>query len=519
MKKIYSFIKTGLILSVAALSFAACSEDFMDEINRDLSVSTNCDAKFIIPDLELRTAQNIIGGDFNTYFGSYVEYWAGTHNQLFKAENRDAEVRVASTYNNNWATIYENIRNGKLIVAKCADDAEGTDAGDAGARGIGEILLAYNLAVATDVFGDTPYTQVGDAATYPYPEADTQESIYKEVFNLLDAGIKDVTSGGNTVGQYDLIFGGNTQRWVEFANGLKARYTMRLINRSGSKSADYGKVIEYVDASFKSAATQASMSYDGSNQNPVFDFEWSRDGISSCTSMYNKLIARNDPRAERVYWDSYSWEHYSSEDVLELLAPTGDVEECQYVYAYDAWFFAEVAPVHFLSYHELQFLKAEAQVRLGQTDAAKETLKGAVVAAFDNYEVNVAAALAAPSVNAYGGIEEPDSDPFTATDAEAYFDSEVSSLFDADPLKETMIQKYIGLWGANGETVETYADIRRFMAEGKGAIYGLVNPGKFPLRCPYGQDDVVANPNIAKIYTDAGNYVFSENVWWAGGNR
>ena len=66
MKKIYSFIKTGLILSVAALSFAACSEDFMDEINRDLSVSTNCDAKFIIPDLELRTAQNIIGGDFNT---------------------------------------------------------------------------------------------------------------------------------------------------------------------------------------------------------------------------------------------------------------------------------------------------------------------------------------------------------------------------------------------------------------------------------------------------------------------
>ena len=32
MKKIYSFIKTGLILSVAALSFAACSEDFMDEI-------------------------------------------------------------------------------------------------------------------------------------------------------------------------------------------------------------------------------------------------------------------------------------------------------------------------------------------------------------------------------------------------------------------------------------------------------------------------------------------------------
>ena len=81
-----------------------------------------------------------------------------------------------------------------------------------------------------------------------------------------------------------------------------------------------------------------------------------------------------------------------------------------------------------------------------------------------------------------------------------------------------MIQKYIGLWGANGEAVETYADIRRLKAEGKD-VYGLVNPGKFPLRAPYGQDDVVANPNITKIYTDAGNYVFSEPVWWAGGSR
>ena len=82
-----------------------------------------------------------------------------------------------------------------------------------------------------------------------------------------------------------------------------------------------------------------------------------------------------------------------------------------------------------------------------------------------------------------------------------------------------MIQKYLGFWGANGETVETYADIRRIKAEGKGDIYGLINKGKFPLRCPYGQDDIVANPNITAVYTDAGNYVFSENVWWAGGNR
>ena len=81
-----------------------------------------------------------------------------------------------------------------------------------------------------------------------------------------------------------------------------------------------------------------------------------------------------------------------------------------------------------------------------------------------------------------------------------------------------MIQKYIGLWGANGESLETYADIRRLKAEGKD-FYELINPGKFPLRCPYGNDDVVSNPNISPLYTDQGNYIFTENVWWAGGSR
>ena len=438
--------------------------------------------------------------------------------QLFKAEMRDAEVRLASTFNNNWGTIYENIRNAKIVIAKCADDAEGKDAGDAFVRGIGEVMLAYNLAVATDVYGDTPYTEVGDVEKYPYPQAESQESIYKAIFELLDAAIADFGNGSNTLGSYDLIYNGNIGNWVKFANGLKARYTMRLLNRSSSKDADLQKVVSLVDASFASPAEQASMAYDNGNQNPVFDFQWSRDGISSCTSMYNTLMARQDPRVDRAYWHSGAWVHLPSGAVEDYLAPTGEPTESQYVYMYDIFTFAEVAPVHYLSYHELQFLKAEALVRLGKTAEAKDVLKGAIEAAFENFEVSVQAAMNAPSINAYGGLDPADENAMTAEVADAYFTDSVEALFDADPLKETLMQKYIGLWGANGETVETYADIRRIKAEGKN-IYELENPGKFPLRAAYGQDDVVANPNIKKLYTNGGEYVFTENVWWAGGTR
>ena len=521
MKKIYRLLTSSFILSVLALSFSACSEDYMDKINEDKDSAKEAATRFILPDLMLRTAQNIIGGDFNTYIGSYVEYWAGTHNQLYRAENRAAEVRLASTFNNGWGDLFTLIRNAKIAIDKSrTEDPEAVQA-----RAIAETMLAYIISEGTDLFGDIPYTDVGNAWETPYPSADSQESIYKEVFRLLDDAAASFATKPASVGGQDFIYGGDNDAWIKFINGLKARYMMRLLNRSSSKDADLKKVIDYVDASFASAEDQASMFYDGTNnQNPMFDFEWSRKAISSCTSMWGKLNERNDPRIDRVYWDPSTWKHYDGVTVETKLAPTGNTIETQGKYPYDVFALAEKAPIHFLSYYELLFLKAEAQARLGQTDAAKESLLEAMKASFVNMENNISAALSAPSVLAATdgkGIEaiavlKPEE---SEAMAEAYFEDSVEALFDADPLKEIMIQKYIGLWGSNGEAVETYADIRRFKAEGKGDIYGLINSGKFPLRCPYGNDDVTANPNIEKLFTDAGNYIFTENVWWAGGSR
>ena len=488
----------------------------MDEINKDTSSPLNVNAKFLIPDIEVRTAQNIIGGDFNTYFGAYVEHWVGTHNQLYQAEIRGAEVRVSSTFNNTWGTVYENIRNAKIVVSKCSEG--GAEEGDELTKAVGEILLAYNVAAATDIYGDAPYSQVGDFTTYPAPSTDKQSDIYNDVFKLLDDAIASLDGASNTLGSYDILYGGDASKWKKFAQGLKARYTMRLILKSSNKEADYKKVIDCVDASFASAGEQASLSiYDGlSAQNPLFDFEWSRDGISSSTSMYSKLMARKDPRAERIYYDPSSWTFYSAEEAKDYLAPNGKPVESQYEYCYDAFFFAEVAPVHFLSYHELLFLKAEAQCRLGED--AEATLKKAVEAAFVNFENNVQAAQNAPTVVGYGGLDPLPGDALDAESADNYFENEVAPLFAANPFKEIMTQKYIAFWGANGESVETYNDVRRLKAENKD-IYEFANDGKFPLRAAYGNDDVVNNPNISQLYTDAGNYVFTENVWWAGGTR
>ena len=77
---------------------------------------------------------------------------------------------------------------------------------------------------------------------------------------------------------------------------------MRLLARSTAKNADLQSVIDNVNLSFTSAANQAAFSiYDAANLNPLFDFQWSRDGLAASESMSQKLIERNDPRLRRVF--------------------------------------------------------------------------------------------------------------------------------------------------------------------------------------------------------------------------
>ena len=82
-----------------------------------------------------------------------------------------------------------------------------------------------------------------------------------------------------------------------------------------------------------------------------------------------------------------------------------------------------------------------------------------------------------------------------------------------------MVQKYLGFF--EEEAVEAYNDLRRLRAMGEDFIV-LDNPlnssNKFPLRFTYGSSDVTTNVNVREAYGD-GNYVYTENVWWAGGTR
>ena len=301
------------------------------------------------------------------------------------------------------------------------------------------------------------------------------------------------------------------------------KYMNADIDMLGVNNRNLGTFHTDVNNSFKSAAEECKLTiYDGDSQvNPLWGFSYSRNSLAASESLIEKFATRNDPRAPRsfiqpdpsgnvVYGGGAN--QATTIDAINV-APNGTPQELQNNYGMSMASWAMTAPTQLISYHEVKFLEAEALCRLGgRVDEAKAALKDAVIAAFANLENTVADAAR----NWLGGKADFLGDAV----AEAYFDNEVAPLFAANPLKETMVQKYLAFFGASGESLEAYNDYRRM----KGANENLVelknplNSNKFPLRFGYGADDVLANVAIKEAFGD-GQYVYSEPVWWAGGSR
>lgn len=532
MKAINSNIwKCILFAALGFTALASCSEDAMDRVNEDNDHTTSAPAKFVLADVITSTAFSNVGGDLNTYFSVYTEHTVGVDNQLYNAEIRNGEPSVASTFNNVWENLYSTLKNARIVILTASDEV----AANYTTRGIAEVLTAINSALITDAFGDTPYSQAAlpqlkdGKPQYMAPNVDTQEAIYQAIMKSLDDAIVDLPKGDakDKVGSYDFIYKGDGAKWIKLAYGLKARYTMRLLARSKNREADLQKVLEYVDKSFKSIDDQAAYAiYDANNLNPLFGFQWSRDGLAASKSYSDKLIERKDPRLRRFF--CIGQDHLpkgskrvtiqikGADDPAFLMAENGTATSIKYHYNVPIFFYAQVCPTLLMSYHELLFLKAEALARLNKTAEAEAALKEAVVAAIANAEMGLKGAFKAPTVAGYGGIEET-TEAITEKEAEEYFDKNVKPLFTANPLREVMIQKYLAMLGAFGESTECYNDIRRMKAL-KEDFVKLSNPKPFPLRAPYGDSDVLANPKVKKAYGN-GQYVYSDPVWWAGGNR
>lgn len=481
MKQI-KYIVAGFL---GMLTLQSCSEDTMDDINNNQNDPGYVESRFILTDVMNATAFSVTGSDLSFYTGIYAELHAGVDNQMYRAQTRQGEPQLSTTYNNSWNTLYRQLAPLKEVIEKCSEG--GTEAGNYETLGIAQVLYAYNLAVLTDLFGDVPLKEAMQPGVIFQPKIDSQEYVYSVIFENLKEGIVNLNKSSDftKVGNQDVIFKGNLDSWEKAANGLLARYTMRLSLRK----PDYQKVIDYVDASFKKYPEVPLEEFVLRNDgvpNPFWRFHNDRGYLGVIDSFYELMVSNDtlDVRTEKFFT--------VNKDTIVVAFDSNAPKEGASLYS-TSGMMSQKNPIYMLGYHELLFLKAEAQARLGLDTQALATLKEAVVATFTKDQVIK--------------FTEKEANAYTAT-----FDG----LAGRDLLKKIMNEKHISFY--ENEGIEAYNDIRRLQAMGDGDLIKLNNPGKFPKRLTYGASDVAANSHIKAAFGD-GTYVYTEDVWWAGGTR
>lgn len=244
ISKKYSFAFVGMLML-----FISC-DDYLD-INTNPNNPTDAPLSGLMVNSTFESAQNVYRmGSITSY---YVQYLASPN----PASSSDVMDEVS--HGNTWLNLYNVMTDLSDMIAK----AEETDANHY--QGAGQILMALNLGMAVDAFGNVPYSEALDFQTIT-PAYDSAEELYGEIFNLLDSGIANLSrETTNSIGGDDFIYGGDEEKWVKFGNMLKARYLNHLSNTSGY---DPASVLAALDQGFESSADDAQVEYFEEEFNP-----------------------------------------------------------------------------------------------------------------------------------------------------------------------------------------------------------------------------------------------------------
>lgn len=322
----------------------------------------------------------------------YVRNSAGFISQhissaLGTADDSHIEVRFAQS----WTTMYlTGMTNANILINKANELSSPHYAG------IGKILLAYNLNLATTAWENIPFTQAFNIETLK-PEYDTQESIYAKINTLLDEAVADLdkTSTKTPSSTDDLAYGGNRTKWKAAAKALKARVVMQA-SYKGATTAATNALAALSTAAMTTNADDLQLVYNTRNLNP-----WHSNvalanvtGNSSVRHSQQFVDAMNgttygvfDPRMPivggRLAANSKATTWLGSENGAGFGVGNTDFDA-------NSWHSKAASPIQFITFAEQKFIQAEAEfLKNGGTTTSKGTTAAGYQAYLDGIKANM----------------------------------------------------------------------------------------------------------------------------------
>ena len=478
-----NYIKLFLIAIVSSTMFTACTKDF-EEINTNTNNPESVEPQFLL------TNVISVSSDLNAY------------NQSFRQSNYLAQFAASIEFeridryemgsnSEYWDAIFGLLSDIQSIKA--------SETSNEAYNAVGDIMESYLFSQLTDLWGDVPYTEALGALERQFsPKYDTQESIYTDSETGIIAVLNNaavVLENSNATIQGDVLFNGDLDKWVKFANSLQVRYLVRISKRTTDFSAlqalaDSGNLMQSNDDNAVVPYLSAAP-----NQFPLFN---AASGIYNehcmTETVENVLKTWDDPRMQVLYkatgatqnndtpaynglLNGQSASTISSSGIdLNNISLFGSIFRDQ----------ADGVDAQYMQYSETQFALAEAVVKGFISGDANTYYQNGIAASFAYYNTELPADYFTRTAVALDGTD--------------------------DDITKILTQKWLSLISVGHEA---WFNVRRTGIPNLEAGPDNFNEGRYPVRYLYPESEQASN-NAS--YQEASDRIGGDNInsqgWW-----
>lgn len=293
MNKKLLAVSSGLAL---AIGIVGCNSDKLTALNKNPNSPEDVPATTLFTHGTVNAVYRWLGGGYDLRGTEFVvQHLAEVQ---YPDEDRYARLTGGSTTYMFDPAYYSELEDLQKVISK------GVASNQAGVYGPALALRTWGFGYLTDSWGDIPYFDglKGDTAGGSLaPKYDQQKLIYDDFFKMLDKASKDMASASvsGDLRSADPIYGGNLVQWQKFANSLRARFALRLINVDpATADAQLRAAIAAPGGLITSNSDNAQLVFpgDGVYDNPWADNFKTRDDHRVSIVLMNLMNAHNDPR-------------------------------------------------------------------------------------------------------------------------------------------------------------------------------------------------------------------------------
>lgn len=507
-------------LLVSVLGVSSCKK-FLD-VNKNPNVASAVEPKLLLPSAQIAIG-SAVGVDFETYGSIWAQYWTQNPNSS-QFRQLEQYQPTSDDFNSSWQLLYSDAGEDLFQLEKLAVQKNQKQY-----QAIAIILKTYVFQLATDAWGDVPYSEAlkggRDDGHIVSPHYDAQTAIYKGLLGWLDQAVElidpadPIQPGGD-----DLIFNGDMDAWHRFANTLRLRILLRLSEKDPG-TAQAGIAALYASsAEFLGEGQDAQINYSSAagKKNPLFaeqvGLQQTQNLVASSTCV-DSMNSNNDYRGYIFY------EPIATGALVGIKQGNFDAVVAPGSYSIPSYYVAgdalddrsALAPVKLITGYESLFLQAEAVARGWATGDAKSLFEQGIHASMSDYTAafNSENLLLADTPDVPAAV-------YLTSDYAYYSYLNGDTLFGAGPaywgqyptagtvqqqVRHIITQKWFSMCGNQG--FEAWTEWRRtgypdFFVVSANSLIGHT----FPRRFIYPNVEVTRNANFPGLKS------VTDRVWW-----